>query len=44
MSISCDLVFVKNVALIKGKIKSYYDENMISQFNTYLKPELEKWI
>ena len=30
LNINCDLVFTKSVALIKNKIKSYYDENMLT--------------
>ena len=44
LTISCDLVFVKNVALIKSKIEAYYNDNLISSFNKYLKPQLEAWI
>lgn len=44
ITLSCDLVFVKKVALIQKKIKDYYDENMLSAFNNSLKPQLEKWI
>jgi len=44
LSISCELVFVKNVALIKGKIEAYYNDNLITSFNKYLKPQLEAWI
>jgi len=32
------------VALIKSKIEAYYNDNLISSFNKYLKPQLEAWI
>lgn len=44
VTLSCDLVFVKHVQLIKTKISDYYKDNMLSSFNKYLRPQLEKWI
>ncbi|CDW72253.1 UNKNOWN [Stylonychia lemnae] len=44
VSISCDLVFTKNIPLIKKKIEEYYEKNLISSFNEYLKPQIESWI
>ena len=41
---SCELTFTKNIALIKSKIKSYYDDNLVKSFNKFLKPQLELWI
>lgn len=38
ISLSCDLVFVKHVKLIKDKISDYYKDNMLSSFNKYLRP------
>lgn len=44
ISLQCDLVFVKNVNMIKKKIQDYYDQNMLTSFNQYLKPQIELWI
>ena len=44
ISIACDLVFVKKNAIIQKKVKEFYDGNLVSSFNTYLKPQLEQWI
>lgn len=44
LSLSCELVFVKSVALVKGKIQSYYNENLITSFEQHLRPQLERWI
>ena len=38
------MIFTKNVALVKNKIKNYYEENLITSFDSYLKPQLEQWI
>jgi len=44
LTLSCDLVFVKNIAMIKKKIQDYFDEHMASSFDNQLRPQLEAWI
>jgi hypothetical protein len=38
LTLQCELVFVKNIPMIKKKIQDYFDEHMGSTFNNYLRP------
>ena len=44
LELKCSLVFTKTTPLIQKKVKEYYDTNLLESFNTYLKPNLIKWI
>ena len=41
ITLSCDLVFTKNVAIVKNKIEDYYNKNLLHTFNEYYRPHLE---
>ena len=44
VKIQCELIFQKNIPIVKKKIKDYYDSNLMSSFDKYLRPQLENWI
>ena len=33
LKLQCELKFIKNIPLVKGKIKDYYDTNLMDSFN-----------
>ncbi len=44
LTLQCELVFVKNIPMIRKKIQDYFNEHMGSTFDNYLRPQLEEWI